>query len=61
MLANLLDTFVQSGYAGFPHARTVAYLAATVLTLLSVALIAFIFSWMEASLVGLIVPKKASA
>jgi hypothetical protein len=61
VLANALDTFMQSGYANFAHARLVVYLAATAGILLAVTLAAFIVSWILASIVGLILPKKASA
>ena len=60
-MGQLLDTFMQSGYAGFAHARTVAYLAGTAATLLIVTLIAFIFSSIISGLVHLVVPRKASA
>jgi hypothetical protein len=60
-LGQLLDTFMQSGYAGFAHSRTVAYLAGTAAILLIVTLVAFIFSWIVRSIVGLFTPRKASA
>jgi hypothetical protein len=61
VLANLLDTFMKSGYANFAHARIVAYLVATAGILLSVTVVAFIFSWIVAGIVGFVVPKKVSA
>jgi hypothetical protein len=60
-LGQLLDTFMQSGYAGFAHSRTVAYLAGTAAILLIVTLVAFIFSSIVSGLVHLVVPRKASA
>jgi hypothetical protein len=60
-LAGLLDTFMQSGYSGFAHARTVAYFAATVGILLLLTLAAFCFSWFVSKITLLILPQKASA
>jgi hypothetical protein len=60
-LGQLLDTFMQSGYAGFAHSRTVAYLAGTAAILLIVTVVAFIFSWIIRSILGLFIPRKASA
>lgn len=61
LLANALDTFMQSGYANFTHARSVAYFVTTAAILLSITLVAFIFSWIVSNIVGLILPQKASA
>ena len=60
-LGNLLDTFMNSGYANFAHARIVAYLAGTAAILLLVTVVAFIFSAIVSGLVHLVVPRKASA
>jgi hypothetical protein len=60
-LGVLLDRFMQSGYAGFAHSRTVAYLCATAAILISVTLVAFIFSWIVGNILRLIVPRRASA
>jgi hypothetical protein len=60
-LGQLLDTFMQSGYAGFAHSRTVAYFAGTAAILLLITIVAFIFSSIVSGLVHLVVPRKASA
>jgi hypothetical protein len=61
ILAGPLDTFMQSGYSGFVHARTAAYLALTAGVLVFLTLAAYIFSSAVSKLALLILPQKASA
>jgi hypothetical protein len=60
-VTDVLDAFMQSGYADFTQSRLVAYFGGTAVGLMLITVAAFCVNWLIFNFFALLLPAKASA